>query len=361
VRAGQFFWPAFCELRAGPVGTSPSSGRAWEEVPHDPPSLGASIERHETDRPPCARPPGCLRRSTQCRCYLYRERWVRRGSFVRDGCCRWVLHASVHDTGFDHRMPGRIDLRCHHRHRDLVREDLQGRWRRVPARSVVQRNHREQHQGVQTEVRTRRSWPPHDSQLSAAKRLQAWSITEEDNVYSTIIALFSFAIAVTACGGASSAPTCTGTGCTCTDSACTCAAGTDCKTECGADACSLNCTQAAKCNGNSDDALSVTCNDSSACKGIGGDASHATCLATSNCDFKLGAQSVATCSAGAVCKLELGTASTVTCADQSSCNIKCDEGCRATCAGTAVCAVTCGAAASAATVCAAGVYACGPC
>jgi hypothetical protein len=70
---------------------------------------------------------------------------------------------------------------------------------------------------------------------------------------------------------------------------------------------------------------------------------------------------VATCSAGAVCKLELGAASTATCSDQSSCNIKCDGDCHATCTGTAECAVTCGVAASAATVCSTGVYACGPC
>jgi hypothetical protein len=229
----------------------------------------------------------------------------------------------------------------------------------VPIRSVVQRNHREQHQGMQAKVRRRRVVAI--TYRAGQPQRVAKSITQENNVHLRIIAVFTFAIAATACGGDGGAPTCTGTGCMCTDSACTCAAGTDCKTECGADACSLNCTQAAKCNGNSDDALSVTCSDSSECKGIGGDASHVTCVATSKCDFKLEAQSVATCNAGAVCKLQLGTASTATCSDQSSCNIKCDGDCHATCTGTAGCAVTCGVAGSAATVCSTGVYACGPC
>ena len=65
-------------------------------------------------------------------------------------------------------------------------------------------------------------------------------------------------VTMLACGGDGGAPECLGVGCTCTDSACKCEAGTDCKTECHDSACSLVCTQASKCQGNSTDELSVT-------------------------------------------------------------------------------------------------------
>jgi len=59
------------------------------------------------------------------------------------------------------------------------------------------------------------------------------------------------------CGGNDAAPTCTGVGCSCVDTACTCVAGADCKTECGEENCSLDCTSAAKCNGNTNGALTL--------------------------------------------------------------------------------------------------------
>lgn len=164
------------------------------------------------------------------------------------------------------------------------------------------------------------------------------------------------------CGGDdSAAPICTGTGCVCTDSACTCAAGSDCKTECGDEACSLDCTTAAKCEGNTDGPLTLACHDTSQCKGSGGDGSVITCDAMSNCDFKAGANSTATCSGSAVCKINVGAPSSIRCQDQSSCNIKCDGDCAVTCTAGAECAATCGVAGTAATMCSDGRLVCGSC
>jgi hypothetical protein len=149
-----------------------------------------------------------------------------------------------------------------------------------------------------------------------------------------------------ACGGDDAVvppPTCTGAGCTCADSSCTCAAGADCHTECGDNACSLDCTTAAKCNGDTNGALTLDCVDTSECKGNGGPGSHITCSAMAHCDLKAGDDSTATCSDDSDCKINLGDGSTVTCEDTAHCDIKCDADCVVTCAATASCSVTCGA------------------
>src|SRR5690349_11300807 len=78
-------------------------------------------------------------------------------------------------------------------------------------------------------------------------------------------------------GGGTEAPTCTGDGCTCSGFDCECVAGGDCKTDCGAASCSLDCRTGAKCNGSSEGALALECKDTSACKGNGGDGSVITC------------------------------------------------------------------------------------
>jgi hypothetical protein len=152
--------------------------------------------------------------------------------------------------------------------------------------------------------------------------------------------LVGLSAATGGCGDdTTSSPVCTGTGCTCADSSCTCAAGTDCNTECGDSDCFLNCTTAAKCNGNTSGALTLECVDTSECKGNGGDNSHITCSASANCDLKAGDNSTATCSDASECKINLGNGSTVTCADTAHCDIKCDADCVVTCAATAACSL----------------------
>src|SRR3982750_2160116 len=114
-----------------------------------------------------------------------------------------------------------------------------------------------------------------------------------------VVAFLSLGLVSTgACGDDDAAvpPACTGTGCTCADTACTCTAGTDCHSECGDSSCSLACTSAAKCNGDSTGALTLSCIDTSECKGNGGPDSQITCSAMSNCDLKAGDHSSATCS-----------------------------------------------------------------
>jgi hypothetical protein len=63
----------------------------------------------------------------------------------------------------------------------------------------------------------------------------------------------------------------------------------------------------------------------------------------------------------ATCKIQVGDDSTIACSDSTACTIKCDGDCKATCTGSSECAVTCGDAAAPATMCATGVFACGPC
>src|SRR5262245_12924007 len=79
-----------------------------------------------------------------------------------------------------------------------------------------------------------------------------------------VLGALALAALAASCGGDTGGGPCSGTGCSCAATGdCVCNGGPDCKANCGAEGCVLNCTAGAKCNATSTGPVKIVCDDTS--------------------------------------------------------------------------------------------------